>query len=348
MGMASSQARLLSLTARLSDLEYQAQVLSNAKIRLADSSSDVARRYQEALDAQKLTVKNADASAYIDATAYNLTTYNITSGTQRILTNSAGQVMVSQDVANAFEMQKSRGGLIQQQYDKEKENVGLANIGALLIILFGGKADVKEAYLKNKKSELGNDYNEAYWSKIYDIVTADYNNKNIGKEYLLNSMGYTSDTSEDSMDSDGNGLKYNKAAINYYDRLFEEMAKNGYEVIDSGKMNDSQWLYNQLESGNAFIAQWKSGVEKDGSDGFSSVSWSSGDANLLTRQDNSQIAKAEAEYETEMSKIQAKDKRFDLSLKQIDTEHNAVQTQMESVQKVLNKNIERSFKIFEA
>jgi len=33
-------------------------------------------------------------------------------------------------------------------------------------------------------------------------------------------------------------------------------------------------------------------------------------------------------------------------MKQLDTEHNAVQTEMEAVQKVLQKNIEGSFKTF--
>ena len=35
MGMAASQARLLSITARMTDVEYKSQQISNIKVRLA-------------------------------------------------------------------------------------------------------------------------------------------------------------------------------------------------------------------------------------------------------------------------------------------------------------------------
>ena len=47
-----------------------------------------------------------------------------------------------------------------------------------------------------------------------------------------------------------------------------------------------------------------------------------------------------------MAKINAKDKQLDLDMKNIDTEHNAIQTEYDSVKSVIDKNIERSFKIF--
>ena len=46
--------------------------------------------------------------------------------------------------------------------------------------------------------------------------------------------------------------------------------------------------------------------------------------------------------------LQAQDKNLELRLSQLNTEHNAIQTEMEAVQKVLNKNIETSFKTFNA
>ena len=46
--------------------------------------------------------------------------------------------------------------------------------------------------------------------------------------------------------------------------------------------------------------------------------------------------------------LQAQDKNLELRLSQLNTEHNAIQTEMEAVQKVLSKNIETSFKTFNA
>lgn len=45
------------------------------------------------------------------------------------------------------------------------------------------------------------------------------------------------------------------------------------------------------------------------------------------------------------SDLQSKDKYFEMLSKQMDTQHQAVQTEMESVQKVISKNIESSFKM---
>ena len=44
--------------------------------------------------------------------------------------------------------------------------------------------------------------------------------------------------------------------------------------------------------------------------------------------------------------VQAQDKNLELRLKQLDTEHNAVQTEMDAVEKVIQKNTESSFKTF--
>ena len=47
-----------------------------------------------------------------------------------------------------------------------------------------------------------------------------------------------------------------------------------------------------------------------------------------------------------MAKIENKDKRYDLELKNIDTEHNSLQTEYDSIKTAIDKNIERTFKIY--
>ena len=46
--------------------------------------------------------------------------------------------------------------------------------------------------------------------------------------------------------------------------------------------------------------------------------------------------------------IQQQDKNLELKLKQLDTEENAIQTEMDAVKKVISKNVESSFKTFNA
>lgn len=51
MGIAANQARLMTLTARQSDLEYKAQQISNIKMRISQKTSDLAMEYANSLSA---------------------------------------------------------------------------------------------------------------------------------------------------------------------------------------------------------------------------------------------------------------------------------------------------------
>ena len=55
MGMSASQARLLAITARINDVEYKSQQISNTKLRLADEAEQVSTAYTNALNTQKYT-----------------------------------------------------------------------------------------------------------------------------------------------------------------------------------------------------------------------------------------------------------------------------------------------------
>ena len=63
MGMAASQARLLSITARQHDVEYKAQAIQHAKIQLATQQDQVYQEYQAALDAATLTLTAIDTKS---------------------------------------------------------------------------------------------------------------------------------------------------------------------------------------------------------------------------------------------------------------------------------------------
>ena len=68
--MSASQARLLSLTARLHDVELQAQSIMSQKIALATQKDALYQDYCDALDATSIKVAFWDGAAgtkYIDA-----------------------------------------------------------------------------------------------------------------------------------------------------------------------------------------------------------------------------------------------------------------------------------------
>ncbi len=62
--------------------------------------------------------------------------------------------------------------------------------------------------------------------------------------------------------------------------------------------------------------------------------------------DTQQYNKKIADVNAKTSIIQQQDRTLELRLKQLDTEHNALQTEMEAVKKVITKNVEDTFKTF--
>ena len=54
-----------------------------------------------------------------------------------------------------------------------------------------------------------------------------------------------------------------------------------------------------------------------------------------------------ADINAKTKKLQEQDRTLELRLRQLDTEQEALQTEMEAVKKVIDKNIESTFKTFE-
>ena len=62
--------------------------------------------------------------------------------------------------------------------------------------------------------------------------------------------------------------------------------------------------------------------------------------------ENAKYDKAVQDINAKTSLIQQEDRQLELRLKQLDTEQNALKTEMDAVQKVVKDNIENSFKTF--
>ena len=98
MGMAASQARLLTITARLNHIELESQNLSNAKIRLSDNTQRASDKYIKALNKTEYLYNTYNAKGEMitqDLTGAALTNYGELKN-QYGLINSAGQILVSE------------------------------------------------------------------------------------------------------------------------------------------------------------------------------------------------------------------------------------------------------------
>ena len=125
MGMAASQARLLSITARLTNNENTGQAVSYSKQRLADQTHQITDEYNAALDATKLTVLtgfNGSVANYEDI-SYNLMTgmRMAENNKQYVVTDTKGRILVTEQIADAYE--KAKGN-----YNQFLANLGYSQV----------------------------------------------------------------------------------------------------------------------------------------------------------------------------------------------------------------------------
>ena len=131
MGMSASQARLLSLTARLTNNELNSQMLTNSKLRLADETKAASSEYMDALSSEKLMFMhyndNGESSSF-DLTPSLLYTYEPLKN-QYSIQNSSGQNLVNATDAKNYEETDSlynfldRYGLVEGYTRKEVETI---------------------------------------------------------------------------------------------------------------------------------------------------------------------------------------------------------------------------------
>ena len=460
MGMAASQARLLSITARLSDNEQAGQQLSYAKERLADRTDQVTKEYNEALSATKLQIMTgyADgAASYTDISFNMLTSPQVVSqlGKQYCVTDTKGRVLVSPDVAEAY--QKAHGSLnaflgalteeqggpysisdvdpskkvdsnpdpaivskIHEAWDKYFNSIGKSfmaktefkeyDASSGTFVDKGSSTDVSHdwtfefvetgnkigegyvtiSYPTAYKSETDSDGNTQVipsGNPVTELICYEGTNQEqldlynyamaITESYYSKGSTITIENGEppvtyDVHDYQGANVMYdqgNSSMISYYTNLYNKMLSSGYysytDTADTAMKDSEHWIYDAalgygassattdgtpLQDPNTFETFLKDGkllleTFSKSANKFVSISISA-DTCIQEVEDDTKIAAAEAKYEADLAQIQRLDSRYDLQMKQLDTEHNTLQTEYESVKNIITKNVESSFKTF--
>ena len=123
-----------------------------------------------------------------------------------------------------------------------------------------------------------------------------------------------------------------------------------YKVLEDGLMNSADWLQYALGKGTVTLERVDFTDPTEEGTGLSDCTWTSiiwtNAQDITEEQNEAAITKAEVEYEQALRDIEAKDKQYDNQLKLLDSEHNALQTEYDSVKGVIEKNIERTLKIY--
>ncbi|MBP3847574.1 hypothetical protein J6I39_07485 [bacterium] len=119
-----------------------------------------------------------------------------------------------------------------------------------------------------------------------------------------------------------------------------------FSILDGNLATSSKWISDAVSQGVITMER----VQCDRSNKENKISWDSiiytNAIDISSEDDSSGISSAEAKYQMILNEVNLKDKRYQSMLKKLDTEHNALQTEYESVKSAMQKNIERSYKAF--
>lgn len=284
MGLAASQGRFLSLTARNNDLVYEGQQISQQRIALADKTKEVAMRYTEAMN---------------------------------------NKVMQATVLVNGSQME------VPLSYDLIVNPDTCTGLGMRLVDL-DDNVVIPGDYIEVTKKEANK---EAETKRVYST-----------EDFIKNYLPDVDEaTAIDLMTKSMAQLK------EYYDNLHKNdqnspvvkvnpVVKEGERTLTDAKCLDNEYIQKMLTTG-----EWK--IQKKNTESWDDYMWQ-GSNNVSEVYDTSDDAAAEAQYEADMLDIQKRDKILELRLEQIETEQNAVETEIDSVKKIIDKNIEGSFKTF--
>lgn len=257
MGMAASQARLLSITSRMSDNELRAQLINNAKIRLTEDSSKASEKYISALNQTQLMMSNKDANGndlYQQLTFNNLTAYS-SYNNQYGLINKSGEMVVSEldaakyeDAIKAAEANEDTDALTEflKQYGLEKDTTSYWESNGLsddLKTRYEG--DIEYDANGNRVSGLHYGYEMSKTSQAYGVY-----------EQLLNNYTEADDAYSSAVIKEMKNYLYTYGDPDYQDMYNKVMNGKNNSIADSqSAMNYLENLFNDLVAGDKILTQ---------------------------------------------------------------------------------------------
>lgn len=197
-------------------------------------------------------------------------------------------------------------------------------------------------------------------AKYYNISTGEeVTDVEAGLDYVA--AGIYSDESkipkstkitDDSYEYGDNLVEGNDGCFTLYDKdgnivnryIVDENLRLGMTDA-SGSYDGPNYIQDCLRNGKYLLEQGKVDTNTDAGFRWSSVSWDA-TSNISDSYYTEDDDAAKAKYDRLQTQIQAQDKKLELELDNIETQRSAVTTEIESVDKVINEDIEGSFNAF--
>lgn len=145
------------------------------------------------------------------------------------------------------------------------------------------------------------------------------------------------------------GSKYSAGNLEqsqFYDALFNQLCQRGW--VESGVDKNGESLVHDNEYIQEMLANGMMYMTTLDDDGYYYQGNYSTNSYVKEIPDEDAIALAEAKYQTEKQKINSKEETIDMKMKNLDTEISSLTTEYDTVKSVISKNIEKSFKRYQA
>lgn len=133
----------------------------------------------------------------------------------------------------------------------------------------------------------------------------------------------------------------NKASAAYYEEIYNAIeAAGGWIEANETRSKSDSWVNNMIKSNQVILAVW------DDESGMLSKTANELHYNIREIANQNKIEDASAQYEADMAAINAKDKKYDTKLSQLETERSAITQEMDSLKTIMRENVNRTFKVF--
>lgn len=317
MGLSASQARFLQLTARKSNLEYEAQRINFERLQLSDKASAASTKYQDATNNRHMVFSYNDGTGAqeVVVTYSNYKSYmnqqleGLSSSLEKyyLVSSSGNKVVVASEAERdkMIEEHTTRTPVTDIMSAKEaQENVNSVKSQIETAQKNGETTDLTVPSISQEQQKLA----KIDLNKSTTVLETDENGNEV--EYVIECPFKKEDfLIADDLDNVDNFQKAIQDGVYYFAKFGENSVTGKQELKTEG------W---DVLGGGAISEQY----------------------------DKTDDAAAEAEYQATQDKIQAIDKKLELRLDQLESERSAISTEMDSVKQVMDDNIESSFNAF--
>lgn len=384
MGMAASQARFLGLTARKSNVEYQVQQINQQRTSLANESAGLYNQMMELEVPTPPSVNSFYSTSYVldnSGNGYDEEDFKILNMSKNFSNNGEysvtllGKRSTLKTKASKFEFSGySRGEEKAAEDGKTKSWSATAGlkIGSSLVnvscVRMSTKGDDDKWGAWTVPTFGDNDDQSIKMGQIYAIGQAADSPKPEGYEECFNATK----SEFKYFFKDKNGQNHFLTADDF-EKLFptEEddsgnkiPAKNNSEMSVKDEISfDTTYTHTSeyTQDVTATITEAENGRLTNiiimNEDGTVKQEYS---LSTVQEYDEKGYEQAYSDYEYEKSMyeksitdinakteaIQAKDQSLELKIQQLDTEQNAISTEMDSVQKIIEDNVDKTFNVF--